>query len=128
MGKLLQTVRRAKRWPVKDPIRDARECPDCAAAVYGDKGQEQHRLWHERQLDWQEQVMETLEQIVRKSGLNAVQPGAAGEIGGLDPMEDEQYGGTRRVSWSALLASRADGGDDYQRVSLTDDEADDDDS
>lgn len=104
---LFQAVRRAKRWPACIPVYDGRRCPDCAAVVLGDKGQELHRAHHEAQREWQDQVIEAIRQTAAGAGLTVSEAGG-GEIDGLELQADEQYDQSRRVSWRTLMTSTAE--------------------
>ena len=111
---LFQAVRRAKRWSACIPVYDGRRCPDCAAVVLSDKGQELHRAWHEAQREWQDQVIDALRATALGAGLT-VGEHSGGEIDGLELQADEQYDRSRRVSWRTLMTSTAREDDDDER-------------
>lgn len=104
---IFQTVRRTKRWPVRLPLHDGRECPDCGALVIGDKGQDDHRAYHEAMRDWQDSVTEAIRQTAIGAGLTVgCGDDSAGEYHGLDVNDDELHDSKRRrVPWRTLVTN-----------------------
>jgi hypothetical protein len=70
----------AKRhgWVVVDPLRDARECPDCLAAVYGRKSRDAHRQIHIEREEFDRQVLAAVRRVAVAVGLS---------VGELAPLE-----------------------------------------
>lgn len=102
---IFQAVRRTKRWPVRLPLHDGRECPDCSALVTGDRGQDAHRAYHEALVEWQEWAEDAFRQVAAGAGLTVAEPDA-GEYHGLDVNADELHDAKRRrVPWRALVTS-----------------------
>jgi hypothetical protein len=113
---LFQAVRRYKKWPVRLPLHDGRECPDCAAIITGNKGQELHRAYHEAMWQFQEQTIEAIRQTATGAGLLAEHDLSGGEADGLDLYDDEEHDSRRRrVPWRIAMMTRDeddDGGED----------------
>jgi hypothetical protein len=82
--------RKEPKWHVVDPLRDARECPECLAAVYGRQSRAEHRASHIERREFDSRVLAALEKISRHVGLNVVMAAedelydGAGELDDLD--------------------------------------------
>jgi hypothetical protein len=72
----------AKRhgWVVVDPLRDARECPDCLAAVYGRQSRDLHRQMHVERDEFDRQVLDALRRLAAEAGLTVGELPAAEDV------------------------------------------------
>jgi len=111
---LFQAVRRYKKWPVRVPLWDARECPDCLSLVIGDSAQDKHRAYHEAIWQFQDETIEALRQVAAGAGLTSgyAEPGS-GEADGLELRDDEQHDAKRRrVPWRLAMMTADDAEED----------------
>lgn len=111
---IFQAVRRYKKWPIRVPLWDARECPDCGALTIGDNGQDEHRAYHEAIVEWQDWAEEVIKQAAAGAGLTPWEPtGDAGEYHALDLNPDELHDAKRRrIPWARLAPSTTGDDDD----------------
>ena len=63
-------VAKRQGWKVVDPLRDARECPECQAAIYGREARRQHREMHIDQQEFRRQTVEALRWLMIKAGVD----------------------------------------------------------
>ena len=58
------------RWRTVLPLQDGRECPECFAVVVGGTARISHRNYHTEQREWQEQMVQAVEDLARAAGLS----------------------------------------------------------
>lgn len=97
----------AKRhgWTVVDPLRDARECPDCLAAVYGRKSRDAHRQMHIEREEFDRQVLTAVRRVAEAVGLS---------VGELVPPELEGEGLDDRLTRKARVVAGYDDEEDEE--------------
>ena len=127
--KLFQAVRRYKKWIVRVPLWDARECPDCSGLVIGDKGQDAHRAYHEAIWQFQEETIEAIRQTAAGAGLTTgYDEIAGGEADGLELRDDELHDAKRRrVPWRIAMMTDSENEEPLTRRVLASAGGDDDD-
>jgi hypothetical protein len=77
-------------WKVVMPVYDGRQCPECAAAVVGRKGQKAHQEWHTRRTEFDSTLLAAVRKMALKMGLNPVEMRPGDTPDGLYDVDEDQ--------------------------------------